>query len=121
MMSVDLEKYRKLVEGNPMSVATVKREETPNIAVVAYVKVVDSDKLLITDNYMKQTVENIRENEKVCLACFDGDWKGVKIFGCAEYFAEGEWVEKVKAMPENDGEPAKGAVVVTVERIVEIG
>jgi len=37
----------------------------------------------------------------------------------AQYFNKGEWVDKVKAMPENKDEPAKGAILITPELIIK--
>ena len=41
--------------------------------------------------------------------------------GKAEYFEEGHWFDFVKEIPENKDEPCKGAIVVSVNKIKEIG
>ena len=91
-----------------------------DIAVVAYVKVIGPNTLLVTDNYLGQTIKNIQANGKVCLACFDKDWHGVKIFGTAKHFASGKWLDKVRKIPENKDEPAKGAVLITVGECIKM-
>lgn len=110
----------KLIEDNPVSFATVDDDGNPNVIPVAYVKVKD-DRIVITDNYMKQTKENLEERSSVCLAVWDKDWKGIKVLGEATYFDSGEWLDYVKKLDENKGEPAKGAIVVEVIEIKELG
>ena len=97
------------------------REAELDIAVVAYVKVISPKTLLITDNFLSQTANNIQENRKVCIACFDKNWNGIKIFGQAKYFNNGKWAKQVKSMSENNNLPAKGAILVTAQKVLEIG
>lgn len=110
---------KKLVENNPMALATVMPDGRPNVIGVASVKVVDEDKLLVTDNFMNQTIKDIKNNPNVVLVVWDKDMNGFKLVGTAEYFDEGEWLNKVKAMPENRGLPTKGAILVKVELIIK--
>ena len=93
----------------------------PNLAVVAYVKVIDDIKLLITDNFLGGTINNISKNNHVCLTTYDKNWSGLKLHGTAEYFTSGKWLKQVKQMPENKGLPAKGAIIVKVQEYHEIG
>jgi uncharacterized pyridoxamine 5'-phosphate oxidase family protein len=111
--------YKSLLENNPISIATTDGEQ-PNIAVAAYARVVD-DKLLITDNYMSKTVKNLTDNNSVAIAAFDKNWQGVKIIGKAEYAANGKYYDFVKDMPENNGEPVKGVIIVSPEKVYSIG
>ena len=119
-----LEKHKNLIESNPLSLATVMSDNLPNLIVVAKAKVVTNgegrERILITDNYMGQTKRDIAHNSRVCLAVFNSDWEGVKIIGEAAYYDEGEWLEKVKSMPENEGLPAKGAILIDVEKVIEL-
>lgn len=48
-------------------------------------------------------------------------WNGYKIIGTAEYFTEGKWKEFVEKMPENKGLLAKGAILVTVSKVIKLG
>ena len=114
------EEAKKIIEENPVALASVNPDGKPNVNAVAFVKVKD-EKIVITDNYMKQTKENILANPAVCLAVWDKDWKGYKIIGEAEYFDSGEWLDFVKAIEENKDEPAKGAVVVNVKEMRKLG
>lgn len=123
MTEIDKE-ATKIIEENPVAFATVDPSSgtaKPNVIGVAYVKVVDKDKVLITDNYMKQTLENLKQNNNVCLAVWDKDWQGYKLIGTSEYQTEGKWFDYIKRMPENKGLPAKGAILITVSKIIKLG
>jgi len=111
---------KKIIEENPVAFATVDGENKPNVIGIAYVKVVSENQVLITDNYMKQTEENLKHNNNICLAVWDKDWIGYKLIGMAEYFTKGEWKEFIEKMPENKGLPAKGAILVTVSKLMKL-
>lgn len=112
-------KLKSLIEKNPTALATVMPDGRPNVIGVASVKVVDEDKLLVTDNFMNQTVKDIKNNPNVVLVVWDKDMNGFKLVGTAEYFDKGEWLNKVKAMPENRGLPTKGAILVKVDLVIK--
>jgi len=112
---------KKLIEQNPLALATVDDEDKPNVIGVAYIKVVSKNQILVTDNYMKRTKENLKRDDNVCLAVWDKDWNGYKLVGKAEYFTSGKWKEFVEKMPENKGLPAKGAILITVLKLIKLG
>ena len=114
------DEQKKIIEENPVAVATINEKGKPHVIAVAYVKVTEG-KLIVTDNYMKSTKENIQNNKNVSLAVWDKDWNGFRISGEAEYFSEGKWHEFVKAMEENKNEPCKGAIAITPTEIKKLG
>lgn len=111
---------KKLIEQNPLALATVDSKGKPNVIGVAYVKVVADNKILVTDNYMKQTKENILKNKNVCLAVWDKKRKGYKLVGRAKYLTTGKWRKFVEEIPENKDEPAKGAILITIFQIIPL-
>ena len=114
------EESKKIIEENPVAFATCLNDK-PNVIAVAYVKVVSDDEIIVTDNYMKGTKENIEKNSNICLAVWDKNWDGYKIIGKAEYLTSGKWYDFIKQIPENKGLPAKGAIVVKVSEVIELG
>lgn len=112
---------KRVIEENAVAFATVDLENNPNVIGVAYVKVISNNELLITDNYMKQTKENIEHNENVCLAAWDNKWRGYKYIGKAIYHSDGKWIQFIKEMPENEGLPSKGAIIIKVSKIIKLG
>ena len=116
---VKLKEIRKVVETEPVAVATVDTSGNPHVIAVAEARVIDDNKILITDNYMRQTKENINQNGKISLVVWDKEMKGYNIDGNAKYYDKGEHLDKVKSMKENKGMPAKGAIVVNVTKIMK--
>lgn len=110
-------KTKKIIEENPLALATVDSKGKPNVIAVAYAKVVSKNQVLVTDNYMKQSKENLEKNNNVCIAVWDKNWTGCKLVGVAEYFASGKWKRFVEGMQENKGMPSKGAILITVSKI----
>lgn len=115
------QKAKKIIEGNYVAFATVDKSCKPNVIAVACVKVVEKNEILITDNFMKHTKENLVSNNNVCLAVWNQKEIGYKFIGRAKYFSEGKWLEFVKRMPENKGFPAKGVILITVSKLIELG
>ena len=105
---------KKLIEKGVIALATC-RNNNPHVIPVACAKVVGKN-LVITDNFMKKTKENIKKNKNVALALWKGDHV-YKLSGKASYYNKGNWLEFVKKMKENKGLPAKGAIVIKVNGI----
>ena len=110
-----------LIENNPLAFATTNKNGSPNVIAVACVKVVSKHDLLVTDNFMKHTVDNLKANNSVALVVWNGDWKGLQINGTAKYYRDGPWLEKVKGLEDNKDLPAKGAILISITDIKEIG
>ena len=69
---------------------------------------------------MRQTIDNVQDNGKMCLAAWDKEWNGIKILGSAQYYTEGRWTEFVKGLEENKDMSAKGAILFEGERIIDL-
>lgn len=116
---VNLQEIKSHIESNPVAFATITTGNKPNVIGVAFVKVISEDEVLITDNYMNQTVRDIQHDNDVCLIAWNSDLKGYKLVGAAQYFTDGKYKKMVENMQENKGLPAKGAIVVKVSKIIE--
>lgn len=118
-MEVSLKQLKPLIEKNAIAFSTLDRNKPYTIA-VAYVKVV-GNKVVITDNYMRKAIANIKKNNNVCLAVWNKNWEkkciGFQFSGKAKYFKSGKWKDFVRKIPENKGQPAKGAILVSVSKI----
>ena len=116
---------KKMIEDNAMGLATINVDNTPNNIAIGYVKVIEKNKLLISNNYLKTTVENIKRNSNVSIVVWPADWKknyiGYELKGKAEYFTEGKYCEMIKKLPINKGEPSRGAIVVTINNVKVLG
>ena len=114
---MNLSEIKNIIENNPVSVATVMPDGRPNVIIIDGVKVVSDTEIVVTDNYMNQTPKDILNNKNVCVLVWEGDLKGYKMIGQAEYLTSGKWLEFVKNLPNNAPHPAKGAILITVEKI----
>lgn len=111
-------KIKEIIENNPVALATI-RSNRPYVIVVACCKVIDNDKILITDNFMKSTVQNILKNNNVAIVVWDKKWKGYQFLGKAKYYEKGKWLDYVKNIKENKGLSAKGAILVKIKTVIE--
>ncbi len=123
---IALTKYKGIIDGKPVHIATVTAEGNPNLAVASDVKVLDDTHLVISVNEMVRTQENIQHNSKVVITAFDDDWKGVRIFGDAKFYDSGEYYEICRKTFFGNGEVSpfgatkpKGTIVVTVAEAKE--
>ena len=111
-----------LIEENALAFATVDSEGNPHCIAVGDVKVASDDKILVGDNYMNKTLKNIQKNPNVALVVWSKDESvGYRLQGTAEYFSEGKWLDKVKAIPENKEFPCKGAILINVNNVKKLG
>lgn len=115
------EGMKKMIEENAMGFANVNSQgEVHNIA-VAYVKVVSDDEVVVSNNYIEETIENIKQNPKVSLVVWNKDWEencvGYELKGNAEYFTEGKWIDFIKKIPINEGEPCNGSILVKINKV----
>ncbi len=116
---MEIEKIKDKIENSIIALASVSSEGKPHNIAVEVNKVKDG-KIIITDNYMKTTINNIKNNPDVSLVFWEGG-KGWRINGEAEYYDSGKWLMFVKSLKENEGHPAKGAIVINVEEVRELG
>lgn len=105
---------KKLIESNIICLST-SNNDCPHTIYVSEVKIRNNE-LIITDNFMKKSIQNILVNPNVALAFFK-DGKGLELIGVAKYFSDGFFLNFVKKIPENKGLPAKGAVVIRISEI----
>ncbi len=115
------EGIKNMIENNALGFASVDENGNPHNIAVGYVQVVSKNQLLVSNNWIEETIENIKNNPNVSLVVWRQDWKencvGYELKGTAEYFTSGVWVDRIKKIPINKGEPCKGAILVTVNKI----
>ena len=116
---MEINDIKNNIEKATIAVATINSKGNPHNTPIMYVKVKD-EKIIITNNYMKTTIDNIKNNPQVSLLFWEGE-RGWRINGKVDYYEEGEWLDFVKSLKENKDEPANGALVVNVEEIKELG
>ena len=116
------ENMKKMInESLIMALATVNKNREPHNIAIGFAQVISKNQLLISDNWINESIENIKSNQNVALAVWNKDWKkacvGYEFKGKAEYFTSGKWIGEIKKLPINKGEPCKGAILVTINKI----
>lgn len=118
---MNLFEYQDLINGKPMHIATVNKQNNPNLAVASDIKVIEENKIIISVNEMMHTQENIIYNPNVVLTVFNEEYKGLRLFGTAQFFADGEYYDICEKTFFGNGEVSpfgatkpKGAIVITI-------
>jgi len=121
---MDLESYKDLIDNKPIHIATVNKDNNPNLAVASDVRVLDSKTIIISVNEMNNTQNNVMYNPNVVITVFNEEWVGLRIFGKAQFFDNGKYYDFCKNtfFANNEVTPfgatkPKGAIVVTVDRV----
>ena len=96
--------------------------DEPNAVPVGFKMISDDGKLIIGDVFMETTVKNIKETAKAAISvCDPATSEGYQIKGSAEYFTEGaivDMLKKIAAEKFGGALAAKGAVVITPEKVI---
>jgi len=115
------EGMKNIIEKNALGIASIDKSGNPHNIALGYIKVVSSNQLLVSDNYIIETIENIKKNPNVALVVWTRNWEeqciGYELKGKAEYFTGGKWLESIKKIPENKDAPCKGAILITINKI----
>jgi len=97
-------------------IATTNQDRVPNVVYVKYLKVIDNQTVLIADNYLNKTRDNILNNGKITFVVLDDDKGSYQIKGTAERLTEGDMFDEVQKWV-LDRLPRTAAVVMNVEEI----
>jgi predicted pyridoxine 5'-phosphate oxidase superfamily flavin-nucleotide-binding protein len=97
-------------------VATCSSKGIPNVVYIKYLKVVDDETILIGDNYLHKTRDNIVNNGKIAFAVLDEEKGSFQIKGTARRLTEGAMFDEVQKWVA-EKLPRAAAVVMHVEEI----
>jgi len=113
-----------LLEKSIIALSTVDNQNRPNTVAIACCKVVGTNQVLVTDNFMNKTRQNLEVNKFVSLSFWnpvDGNNnEGYQFKGFAEVFTNGPWKETVDEDSNNVGLAHKAAILVTVTEIWDL-
>ena len=123
---MNLEEYKELIDNKPMHIATVNEENNPNLSVASDVRVLSENEIIISVNEMNNTQKNIQYNPNVVITVFNEEWVGLRIFGKAKFYEDGEYYDFCNKtfFSNNEVTPfgvtkPKGAIVVSVDKVEE--
>ena len=124
---MDLFKYKDLIDNNTIHIATVNQNNNPNLSVASDVRVIGKDKIIISANEMNNTQKNIQNNSNVVITIFNKEWVGLRIFGKAKFYTDGEYYDFCnKTFFQNNhitpfgATKPKGAIVIEVTNVQEL-
>jgi len=107
---------KAVAKQNTFPVATCNQEGIPNVIYIKYLKVIDDETVLIADNYLSKTRDNILSNGKIAFVVLDKEKDSFQIKGTAERLTEGDMFDEVqKWVP--DKLPRVAAVIMRVESV----
>lgn len=102
--------------GSELILATCSNDCAPNANVVASVGIVD-DFLLICDNQMNQTIDNLLANGRVCIISKKENYY-IRIKGSAKVEQSGKYFEICREADENY--TPKNAVLISIDEIFDL-
>jgi len=82
-------------------VATVNRYGIPNVVPIGLAKPLDENTILIADNFMKKTRENLEANPKISFVTKDSTKCPYQFKGSVEIFTEGKYFDTVTEWGQN--------------------
>ena len=97
-------------------VATCSSEEMPNVVYITYLKVINDETVLIADNYLQKTRQNILQHPKIAFVVRDEKKGSFQVKGSIQRLTSGPLFEEVQNWVPNK-HPRKAAVVLQVEEV----
>jgi len=97
-------------------VATCSQDGTPNVVYIKFLKAIDDETVLIADNYLNKTRENILNNTKLAFVVRDEEKGSFQIKGTAKRLTDGPMYGEVQKWVPNQF-PRVAAVVLHVEQV----
>jgi len=108
---------KAFLEANKMWVLATAGN-TPNAVPIYFTKVLNDNKLMLVDVFMKKTLENIKNNPNVAITVYNAEkLQGYQIKGTATYITEGVLVTEGNTMASVLKLNAKGVLTVEVKEI----
>ncbi len=110
------------IEKNLVFLATASKEGVPNVVPVGFARPLDGETILIADNYLHKTRQNLDENPRLSLIPQDAKAFPFQVKGTVEIFESGEYFDQVTEWAQNvmtELEP-KSAILFKVEEIYSV-
>lgn len=101
-------------------VATASKDGWPNVVPIGFVELADDETIWISDNFMKKTLANVRENPKVSIYVWGPETKGCfQIKGDVELKTSGPEFDKMQETVRSKmaQAPAKGLLIVKIREV----
>jgi len=114
------DKQKELLKRRSIVVLSTSSLQGNPRSIFVEINSVDDDKVVITDNEMGTTKDNLIENNKVFILAFENDYSYcLKMEGKADYYDKGEYLDFIKGLDSNKGRNPKGVIIVNIKSLVE--
>ena len=117
-------KVKELFERTQLvSFGTADKEGNPNVVPILWKRILDGGRIILLDNFMRTSKENVLENDRVCLSIWDLDSEeAYKLKGNAVYHSRGSIYEVGREFMQSKGrdQVPRGVVEVTVTGVYAI-
>lgn len=100
--------------------ATADKTASPNLIAVEINKITSKNEIIITNNHLIKSIQDIKENNKCVVLVTDNENIWWRIFGTATYREKGKWANFVKNLKTNKEYATKGAVIVKIKKIDDL-
>ncbi|MBP3581871.1 MAG: pyridoxamine 5'-phosphate oxidase family protein [Clostridia bacterium] len=112
-----LKEFANILEKNPMVISSVSEDLLPNACLVSDYFILDDKTIVISNNEMVKTPDNVKQNSNVCLLCFDSSYEGLRLTGKANYIESGKIYELVIQKFKNENTNPKGAITISIAQV----
>ncbi|HDQ93562.1 MAG TPA: flavin-nucleotide-binding protein [Synergistetes bacterium] len=105
--------------------STADDKGVPNAVPVGAKRIIDSETILVSDQYLNKTLDNLKSNPRACLTFWEGI-EGYQVKGSVSIETSGErfeetcrWIDKMSAKL---GHPlvCKGVLIIKIEEIFTV-
>ena len=120
MVKMPADVKETLEKQKPVPIATASKSGVPNVVFVGLLKIIDDETLMLADNFFYKTAQNLEENPKISVLCYNGETKkSFQIKGTVTVSKEGVDYEAMKSWVHgvNNKLPAKACAMVKVTEI----
>ena len=77
----------------------------------------DNETILISNNEMIHTPDNIIANHNVVLTSFSDKWAGLRLTGIASYHTQGKYFDICNKYFNNETATPKGAIIIKINKV----
>ncbi len=110
------------LEKDLVFLATASPDNVPNVVPIGFARPIDEDNILIADNYMNKTRQNLEKNPQISLVTKDATKCPFQFKGKAFIYESGKYFDTVTEWGENAMTKLtpKAAILMKVEEIYSI-
>lgn len=115
------EKQLELLKNQMTVVLSTSDKNNQPRSIFVEVNKIEDNSIIITDNHLNKSLENIKNNDKVFILAYANDYNYViYITGNAIYHENDSLFEYVKNNPANEGYAPKGAIEIKITNVEEL-